>query len=74
MFAIVDIQERPSTTVWLSSSFKESITRQKEGTMSLNEAVEIANAVLLIEVGNNGASASASGVSHSEGLIKGTLA
>ena len=44
--------------------------------MSLNEAVEIANAVLLIEVGNNGAtaSASASGVSHSEGLIKGTLA
>ena len=49
---------------------------EKEGTISLNEAVEIANAVLLIEVGSNGstASASASGVSHSEGLIKETLA
>ena len=51
---------------------------EKEGTMSLNEAVEIANAVLLIEAGSNGAtasaSASASGVSHSEGPIKGTLA
>ena len=49
---------------------------EKEGTMSLNEAVDIANTVLLIEAGSNGAtaSASASGVSHSEGTIKGTLA
>ena len=49
---------------------------EKEGTMALNEAVEIANAVFLIEAGSNGAtaSASASGVSHSEGPIKGTLA
>ena len=49
---------------------------EKEGTMSLNEAVEIANGVLLIEAGSNGstASASASGVSHSEGPIKETLA
>ena len=48
---------------------------EKEGTTSLNEAVEIANAVLLIEAGSNGATASASasgsvsGVSHSEGPI-----
>ena len=53
---------------------------EKKGTMSLNEAVEIANAVLLIEGGSNGAtagasaSASASGVSHSQGPIKRTLA
>ena len=49
---------------------------EKEGTRSLNEAVEIANAVLLIEAGSNGAtaSASASGVSHSEGTTNGTLA
>ena len=33
---------------------------EKEGTMSLNEAVEIANTVLLIEVGSNGATTSAS--------------
>ena len=40
---------------------------EKEGTTSLNEDVEIANTVLLIEAGSNGAtaSASASGVSHS---------
>ena len=48
--------------------------------MSLNEAVKIANAVLLIEGGSNGATAgaiagaSASGVSHSQGPIKRTLA
>ena len=49
---------------------------EKEGTMSLNEAVEITNAVLMIEAGSNDATASASvsGVSHSEGPIKGTLA
>ena len=49
---------------------------EKEGTTSLNEAVEIANAVLLIEAGSNAATAiaSASDVSHSEGPIKGTLA
>ena len=53
---------------------------EKEGTTSLNEAVEIANAVLLIEAGSNGATASASasgsvsGVSHSEGPKKGTFA
>ena len=33
---------------------------EKEGTMSQNEAVEIANSVLLIEAGSNGATASAS--------------
>ena len=48
--------------------------------MSLNEAVEIANTVLLIKAGSNSATASASaiasasGVSHSEGPIKETLA
>jgi len=53
---------------------------EKEGTMSLNEAVEIANTVLFIKAGSNSATASASaiasasGVSHSEGPIKETLA
>ena len=51
---------------------------EEEGTMSLNEVVEIANAVLLIKAGSDGATASASastsGVSHSEGPMKGTLA
>ena len=53
---------------------------KKKGTMSLNQTVEIANAVLLIEGGSNGATAgaiagaSASGVSHSQGPIKRTLA
>lgn len=44
--------------------------------MSLNKTVEIANAILLIEAGSNGATASASvsGVSHSDGPIKETLA
>ena len=44
--------------------------------MSLKEAVEIANTVLMIEAGSNGATASATanGVSHSEGTIKGPLA
>ena len=45
--------------------------------MSLNEAVEIANTVLLIKAGSNSATASASAIasasnlSHSEGPIKG---
>ena len=82
------IQQGPSTTGWSSSSSVQGINNkaiakkllEKEGTMSLNEAVEIANTALLIEGGSNGAtagasaSASASGVSHSQGLIKGTLA
>ena len=73
---------------WLVEQFIQGINNkaiakkllEKERTMSLNEAVEIANAVLLIEAGSNGAtarasaSASASCVSHSEGPIKGTLA
>ena len=72
---------------WLVEQFIQGINNkaiakkllENERTMSLNEAVHIANAVLLIEAGSNGATASASasgsvsGVSHSEGPIKRTL-